>query len=82
MVLEKNFEMLEMVNKTVFKAQGYVSFLLDSGEFCCIVIAWVFPNLGSEMIWGTPWLMKENSIIDWVKLEVMLCQCYIEWSKI
>ena len=71
-ILEKDFELLEMANKTTIKAQGYVSFRLDSGEFSCKVIAWVFPNLRSEVILGTPWLIKENPDIDWVKPEVKL----------
>ena len=69
---EKDFEVLELANKTTVKAQGYVSFRLDSGEFSCRVIAQVFPNLRSEVILGTPWLSKENPNIDWVKPEVKL----------
>ena len=57
-ILEKDLELLEMANKTTVKAQGYVSFRLDSGEFSCRVIARVFPNLRSEVILGTPWLIK------------------------
>ena len=73
--LEEDFELLEMANKTTVKAQGYVSFRLDSGEFSCRVIARVFPNLRSEVILGTPWLIKENPDIDWVKPEVKLRRC-------
>ena len=51
---EKNFEVLEWQIKKTVKAQGYVSFQLDSGEFSCRVIAWVFPNLRSMVILGTP----------------------------
>ena len=69
---EEDFELLEMANKTTVKAQGYVSFRLDSGEFSCKVIARVFPNLRSKVILGTPWLIKENPDIDWVKPEVKL----------
>ena len=69
---EEDFELLEMANKTTVKAQGYVSFRLDSGEFSCRVIAQVFPNLRSEVILGTPWLIKENPDIDWVKPKVKL----------
>ena len=69
---EEDFELLEMANKTTVKAQGYVSFRLDSGEFSYRVIARVFPNLRSEVILGTPWLIKENPDIDWVKPEVKL----------
>ena len=69
---EEDFELLEMANKTTVKAQGYVSFRLDSGEFSCRVIARVFPNLRSEVILGTPRLIKENPDIDWVKPEVKL----------
>ena len=69
---EKDFVLLEMANKTTVKAQGYVSFWLDSGEFSCRVIAWAFPNLQSEVILGTLWLIKENPDIDWVKPEVKL----------
>ena len=69
---EEDFELLEMANKTTVKAQGYVSFRLDSGEFSCRVIARVFPNLRSEVILGTLWLIKENPDIDWVKPEVKL----------
>ena len=69
---EKDFEVLELANKTTVKAQGYVSFRLDSGEYSCRVIARVFPNLRSEVILGTPWLMKENPTIDWVKPEVKI----------
>ena len=61
-----------MANKTMVKAQGYVSFRLDSREFSCRVIARVFPNLRSQVILGTPWLIKENLDIDWVKPEVKL----------
>ena len=43
-VPKKDFEVLELANKLTVKAQGYVSFRLDSGEFNCKVIAWVFPN--------------------------------------
>ena len=57
-VLEKDFEVLELINKTTIKAQGYVSFRLESGEFGSRVIARVFPNLRSEVILGTPWLIK------------------------
>ena len=64
---EEDFELLEMANKATVKVQGYVSFRLDSGEFSCRVIAWVFLNLRSEVILGTPWLIKENPDIDWVK---------------
>ena len=71
-ILEKDFEVLELANKTTVKVQGYVSFRLDSGEFSCKVIARVFPNLRSEVILGTPWLIKENSDIDWVKPEVKM----------
>ena len=71
-IAEKDFELLEMANKTTVKAQGYVSFQLDSGEFNCRVIAQVFPNLRSEVILGTPWLIKENPDIDWVNPEVKL----------
>ena len=63
-VPEKDFEVLEQANETTVKAQGYVSFQLNSGEFSCSVIAWVFPNLRSEVILGTPWLIKENPDID------------------
>ena len=67
--------MLELANKTTLKEQGYVSFWLDSGEFSCRVIARVFPNLRSEVVLGTLWLMKQDPDIDWVKLEVkMRCQ--------
>ena len=69
---EKDFELPEMANKTTIKAQGYISFRLDSGEFSCRVIARVFPNLRSEVILGTLWLIKENADINWVKLEVKL----------
>ena len=69
---EEDFELLEMANKTTVKVQGYVSFRLDSGEFSCKVTAQVFPNLRSEVILGTPWLIKENPDIDWVKPEVKL----------
>ena len=51
---KEDFEVLELANKTTVKAQGYVSFRLDSGEFSCRVIARVFPNLRSEVILGTP----------------------------
>ena len=61
---EEDFELLEMANRTTVKAQGYVSFGLESWEFSCKVIAWVFPNLRSKVILGTPWLMKENPDID------------------
>ena len=64
--------MLELANKTTVKVQGYVSFRLDSGEFSCRVIARVFPNLRSKVILGTPWLIKENPNIDWVKPEVKM----------
>ena len=30
----------------------------------------MFPNLRSEVILGTPWLIKENPNIGWVKSEV------------
>ena len=63
---KKDFEVLELANKTTVKAQGYVSFRLDSREFSCRVIARVFPSLQSEVILGTPWLIKENPDIDWV----------------
>ena len=69
---KKDFEVLELANKTTFKAEGYMSFRLDSGEFSCRVIAQMFPNLRSEVILGTPWLIKENPDIDWVKPEVKL----------
>ena len=69
---EEDFELLEMANKTTVKAQGYIFFWLDSGEFSCRVIARVFPNLRSEVIFGTPWLIKENLDIDWVKPKVKL----------
>ena len=69
---EKDFKVLELADKTTVKAQGYISFRLDSGEFSCRVIAWVFPNLRSEVIMGTPWLIKENPGIDWVKPEVKM----------
>ena len=36
---EKDFEVLELASKTTVKAQGYVSFQLDNGEFSCRVIA-------------------------------------------
>ena len=42
-VPEKDFEVLELANKTAVKAQGYVFFQLDSGEFSCKVIARCFP---------------------------------------
>ena len=71
-ILEKDFEVLELANKTTVKAQGYVSFWIDSGEFSCRVIVWVFPNLRSEVILGTLWLIKENPDIDWVKPEVKM----------
>ena len=51
---EKDFEVVELANKTTVKAQGYVSFRLDSGEFSYRVIARVFPNMRSEVILGTP----------------------------
>ena len=66
-ILKKDFEVLELANKTTVKAQGYVSFRLDSREFSCRLIAWVFPNLRSEVILGTLWLIKENPDINWVK---------------
>ena len=69
---EEDFELLEMANKTTVKAQAYVSFRLDSGEFSCRVIARVFPNLRSEVILGTPWLIKENPDIDLAKPKVKL----------
>ena len=79
-VLERDFEVLELVNKMTVKVQGYVSSWLDSGKFSCIVIAWVFPNLRSEVIVGTPWLIKDNSNIDWVKPKVkMQCQGQIQY---
>ena len=79
-VLEKDFEVLELANKTTVKAQGYVSFRLDSGEFNYRVIAWVFPNLKSEVILRTPWLIKDNPDINWVKPEVkMKCQGQIQY---
>ena len=53
-ILEEDFELLQMANKTTVRAQGYVSFLLDSGEFSYRVITRVFPNLRSEVILGTP----------------------------
>ena len=71
-VLEKDVEVLELANKTTVKAQGYVSFRLDSREFSCKVIARVFPNLRSEVILKTPWLIKENPDINWVKPEVKM----------
>ena len=71
-VPEKDFELLELANKTTIKAQGYVSFQLDNGEFICRVIARVFPNLRSKVILGTPWLIKENPDIDWVKPNVKM----------
>ena len=71
-VPKKGFKELELANKTTIKAQGYVSFRYESGEFSCRVIAWVFPNLRSEVIVGTPWLIKENPDIDWVKPEVKM----------
>ena len=71
-VLEKDFRVLELANKTTVKVHGYVSFQLDSGEFSCKVIARVFPNLRSEVILGTPWLIKEYANIDWVKPEVKM----------
>ena len=71
-VPEKDFEVLELANKATAKAQGYVSFWLDIGEFSCRVIAWVFPNLRLEVILGTPWLIKENPDIDWVKPKVKM----------
>ena len=79
-ILEKDFEVLELANKTTVKAQGYVSFRLDSGELNCKVIAQVFPNLRSEVILETPWLMKENPNNDWVKPEVkMQCRGQIQY---
>ena len=57
-VSEKDFKVLELANQTTIKAQGYVSFWLDNREFSCRVIAQVFPNLQSEVILGTPWLIK------------------------
>ena len=53
-VPEKDFKVLELANQTTVKAQGYVSFRLDSGEFNCRIIAQVFPNLRSEVMLGTP----------------------------
>ena len=64
MVLEKDFKILDMVNKSIVKVQGYVSLRLDSGEVNFRVIGQVFPNLRSEVMLGTPWLMKENPIIE------------------
>ena len=69
-VPEKDFEVLELAIKTIVKAQGYISFRLDSREFSCRVIARVFPNLRSEVILGTPWRIKENPDIDWVEPKV------------
>ena len=71
-VPEKDFKVLKLANKTTVKAQGYVCFQLDSGGFSCRVIARVFPNLRSEIILGTPCLIKENPDIDWVKPELKM----------
>ena len=69
---EKDFEVMKLANKTTVKGQGYLSFRLDSGEFSYRVIGRMFPNLRSEVILGTPWLIKENPDIDWVKPEVKM----------
>ena len=69
---ENDFEVVELANKTTIKVKVYVSFQLDSGEFSCKVITWVFPNLRSKVILGTPLLIKENPDIYWVKPEVKM----------
>ena len=72
LVPKKDFEVLELANTAAVNVQGHVSFWLDSKEFSCRAIARMFPKLRSEVILGTPWLIKENPNIDWVKPEVKM----------
>ena len=65
-ILEKNFEWLEMADRSWVKAQGYVSFRLDSGEVSFKLIARVFPSLHAEVLLGQPWFIQENPDIDWI----------------
>ena len=69
---EDQAEELKMADGTVVKTEGRVQFMLTCGGYRGQISAWVFPNMNKPMILGIPWLLKENSHIDWTQATVVV----------
>ena len=60
-----DFQDLMLTDGSKVWTVGYVQFTMNCGSYKGKIIAKVFPNLSKECILGMPWLVQENTIIDW-----------------
>ena len=54
-----------MADGTVVKTESPVQFVLKCGGYKGQISTRVFPDMNKPLIWGIPWLSKENPHIDW-----------------
>ena len=69
---KEEFERLMLADGSEAHAQGYSQFVLHCGNYKTKILAQVFSNLHDELIVGTPWLVKENTTIDWATGRVIV----------
>ena len=64
------FHELTLADGIVMPTTGYISFVMNCGDYKGNIMARVFPNLHNECILGIPCLEYENPIIDWTQRQV------------
>ena len=70
--VEHQAEELKRSDGIVTRTEGLVQFMLKCGGYKGAVSAQIFPNMNQQMILGIPWLLKENSDINWAQVAVVM----------